>query len=124
MTSANPLNAGFVSRIVLVGGLSLLALVLIAFAIPLGGIDRAGAGPLSLALWAAILFLAGVAGYLGSMTGALGFAILVGLAGPYLARMWGPPPDEGFIPLLSVPIVLLPLLLLPGVLGVMVRWWR
>lgn len=111
-------------KVVALGGAFLLALPLVTLFIPLGGIERAGADPLSLVLWGAVVVLAAVAGYVGSWLGAAGFAAAVGLAGPQLAHRLGPTPDEGFIPLLSLPVLLVPVLLLPGLVGILVRLWR
>lgn len=113
-------------RFVLLAGTCLLALVLITFAIPLGNMAQPGAGELSLslALWAVILLLSAVAGYLGFLLGAIGFALLVALAGPKLADAFGPSPPDEYIAVLSAPIVLLPILLIPGVLGALVRLWK
>ncbi|MFC6286671.1 hypothetical protein ACFP3Q_10695 [Nocardioides sp. GCM10027113] len=119
------------ARAALLLAVHLLGLLCLASALPMGGIDRLWAGEAALALLGVTMVLAGVAGYVGSMAGAAVFVVVVGFLGPRLsleigprlASALGPTPDDVYIPLFGVPVLLLPLLMLGGIAGVMARWW-
>ena len=84
------LTLGRARRAALLGAVVLLGLGMITVALPLGGVSKAGAGTVSLAMMALVLVLAAAAGYIGAGFGALMFTAVVGLLGPYLAKTIGP----------------------------------
>lgn len=116
-------SSTFVRTSLQVLAVSALGAALLAVALPLGGVNREGAGLVSVGLLAAVLVLAAIVGFVGSLPGAILFTAVAGLAGPALAGRVGPTPDAEFISLFSVPVLLLPALFFAAMVGVILKWW-